>query len=338
MSFWDALGLDAGTTDAKAVRRAYAQRLRAIDPDADPGAFQQLRSAYERALYVVANRAADEEDDADDDVPMVVIDPEQLDVPLQPSAPSLRLEDLPPPPQAREPTLDELDHMRAERAINAALQAGDSRGALKLLTSALAQGVLRLGEREMALEAIMPQVVSDKAIGPREYLRLLDETGWSLLPRRGEMVSAVRRAAVARGEAEQWYLRLQDFSTDNVFRGDANYSEWRAVRLVLHGRFFLPLTAKRIAPLERLLAHYQHYAPWIAHRFEPRRIAQAQRLLVRQKAFAKLCLGTLIVAAILAVLACAVGAIATMNPVPLSGAYVAGRWAYSAIRRFRKPA
>lgn len=45
------LGLDA---DERAVRRAYAQRLRAIDAEADPVGFQALRENFERALQWVA--------------------------------------------------------------------------------------------------------------------------------------------------------------------------------------------------------------------------------------------------------------------------------------------
>ncbi|KJV37382.1 hypothetical protein [Luteibacter yeojuensis] len=45
----DTLGLPAHA-DTVAVRRAYAARLRQVDPGADPVAFQQLREAYQAAL------------------------------------------------------------------------------------------------------------------------------------------------------------------------------------------------------------------------------------------------------------------------------------------------
>ncbi len=47
--FWPMLGI-APTTDQRAIRAAYAARLKGIDPDSDPGAFVALRAAYERAL------------------------------------------------------------------------------------------------------------------------------------------------------------------------------------------------------------------------------------------------------------------------------------------------
>ncbi len=52
----DALGLDAGA-DERAIKRAYAQRLRAARPDGDPVAFQALHEAYQEALQWVRNRA-----------------------------------------------------------------------------------------------------------------------------------------------------------------------------------------------------------------------------------------------------------------------------------------
>lgn len=52
----DALGLDAGA-DERAIKRAYAQRLRAARPDEDPVAFQALHEAYQEALQWVRNRA-----------------------------------------------------------------------------------------------------------------------------------------------------------------------------------------------------------------------------------------------------------------------------------------
>src|SRR6516162_5965225 len=46
---WDELGI-APCEDPKAIRRAYAARLKLLDPDREPDAFARLRQAYERAL------------------------------------------------------------------------------------------------------------------------------------------------------------------------------------------------------------------------------------------------------------------------------------------------
>src|SRR5215471_14677230 len=49
MAMWEELGI-VPTADPKAIRRAYAGRLRGLDPDRDPAAFQRLRQAFEAAL------------------------------------------------------------------------------------------------------------------------------------------------------------------------------------------------------------------------------------------------------------------------------------------------
>ena len=60
---WEELGI-AETTDGKAIRRAYAGRLRSIDQQKDPGAFQRLRGAYEWALNYAARRSETQPDQA----------------------------------------------------------------------------------------------------------------------------------------------------------------------------------------------------------------------------------------------------------------------------------
>ncbi len=56
MSPFAALGLEADA-DERAVKRAYAQRLRAVRPDEDPAGFQALNESYKSALAIIRGRA-----------------------------------------------------------------------------------------------------------------------------------------------------------------------------------------------------------------------------------------------------------------------------------------
>lgn len=55
---WSVLETDAGA-DERTVRRAYARILKQQRADDDPDAFQALRNAYEHALQLTRNAAAE---------------------------------------------------------------------------------------------------------------------------------------------------------------------------------------------------------------------------------------------------------------------------------------
>jgi hypothetical protein len=79
---WAALGIEP-TEDMRAVRVAYADRLKRIDPDSDPQAFIVLREARDLALYLVQTDAAHTppepiEEEVNDEVPPPAVEWETI--------------------------------------------------------------------------------------------------------------------------------------------------------------------------------------------------------------------------------------------------------------------
>lgn len=71
MSPWEVLGLDGPTDDLKAIKRAYAKKLRVTRPDDDPEGFMALRDALEHAKYEAQFHVGAQ----DNDLGNAVIDP-----------------------------------------------------------------------------------------------------------------------------------------------------------------------------------------------------------------------------------------------------------------------
>lgn len=59
MTVWQVLGIDA-TSDVRAIKRAYAVKLKVTRPDDDPAAFQRLHDAFQYALSQAPHRSSDD--------------------------------------------------------------------------------------------------------------------------------------------------------------------------------------------------------------------------------------------------------------------------------------
>ena len=82
-SLWDILGTEP-TGDERALKRAYAKRLKVTRPEDDPVAFQELRDAYEYALHHAprfAEELAQMQDEPQDTAPVVMPEPVPAPVP-----------------------------------------------------------------------------------------------------------------------------------------------------------------------------------------------------------------------------------------------------------------
>jgi hypothetical protein len=275
---WEELGI-AQTRDAKAIRKAYADRLRAVNKSGDRQAFQRLRNAYERAMAYAGARPAVAAMATAPPVEAVQVrmpDPPQPDPPLQRSESDLLLDN-----------------------IRAALAARDVGAALNEYERGLAQGLLPLGRHDAVLEQIMRLPVSDPEIAPVAYEALMRRVGWTADQigwggtQRG---SQVRVAAIARRDAERWFQEQADLargaqSVWQLLRRTYPY-DWpgalarrrvwrRNARLLLEGGWRLPWIGKAaVKDLENRIALYQMHKGWLKNRIAEGNVERAQAHVV----------------------------------------------------------
>lgn len=92
-SFWDVLGI-AETMDERAIKRAYAARLRITSPESDVAGYMQLRDAYEAAKRQASFQR---EYGVSDEIP----EDESLEMVDLPQAPAAPVDSLPLSPQSQ---------------------------------------------------------------------------------------------------------------------------------------------------------------------------------------------------------------------------------------------
>ncbi|HKD31661.1 MAG TPA: hypothetical protein VKC66_37875, partial [Xanthobacteraceae bacterium] len=217
---WEELGI-VPTGDPKAIRRAYAGRLRSLDPDQDPAAFQRLRQAFEAALSQ-ADRPARA-------APQTTREPR-----LNPPTPKSDSEPTPPPRviapshhrtsgENRSPLIDD-KHTRivmddAQRravfqACRSALAAGDVETAFARLMDGWAQGLVPIAEEDDIVAEVMAAAVDDRTLPAERFQFMARHLDWHRpITVRTDTNVALRETVLLRLDAETWYATLLDNAT-----------------------------------------------------------------------------------------------------------------------------
>jgi hypothetical protein len=295
---WDELGI-APCEDPKAIRRAYAARLKTLDPDRNPEAFARLRRALEWAL------SAGGEDDRDDGErasasPPPTSTPRAADEAVESAtasrsetqldrgepkaghaleAESARRPKVPPP--ASPSDHDDVRDRALLIALDAALRRPDATQATALYYRAAATGALSLESAPAVVERLLAVAVDDKALDTATLRGLIRTIGLDAPRSRAGAVSELHRRVLARLRAEDWYGDLLVAATQR--KGRAARRRAKIARLLLRriGRHWHPRVDK--TALKSWLDQYKTHAVWLQDRLDPLWIAELDRRLRRRE-------------------------------------------------------
>jgi len=283
---WQQLDV-APDSDPVSIRRAYAQRLKRIDIDRNPLAFQSLRMAYERALAEAQQRRRAPPSTG-------VPEPERPSAATEarPSAEASSDRTMPaqPLPSGATASTDsssmgrgiapDAEVRRVVSKVTTALNAGDVEDALALMEDDRAIQALPLATSEELLAAMVDAAIDDRTLRAEAFRRIARRCGLDLSRPYGGNVLAVGALRLARRlDAEEWYERLLQSAAAVP---PARRREVMAARLLL-GRSSKALSfLYGLGPTMRhLLGQYYLHALWLQDRFDPARVAWCRRLAAR---------------------------------------------------------
>jgi hypothetical protein len=254
---WAELGIPP-SDDPREIRRAYARRLKAIDPDRDRDAFQRLRRAFETALAPHAKRRQI---------------PERATA--QPIA-AAALVQPPPSPEAAAPSADEAEAQALAGSIRRTLAEGALEEAFALLLRAAARAVLSLAEERALYVRLMALAVRRPDLPAERFRAMARHGGWDSVTgavAAGE--SGLRQQVQRRLEADGWYADLQlatrRFGRPRHIERSLGRNTWLWARLFLGraprwiGYFLVTKPAPR-RWMRQQLAAYERHRPWLDDR------------------------------------------------------------------------
>ncbi|HEY4406139.1 MAG TPA: hypothetical protein VGN55_15940 [Xanthobacteraceae bacterium] len=262
---WDELGI-APCDDPKAIRRAYAARLKKLDPDRDPEAFARLRRALEWALG-----SAGRKDHA-------ARRSSATSPPRARKAPKTRR---PPPTPA--PDDDDIRERALLVALNAALRRGSVHEATALYYRAAATGALSLENAPDTIERLLAVAVDDLTFDAAALRHLTRTVGLAAPQFRAPVAFELRQRVFARLHAEDWYEELLDQAKQR--KGRAARQQAKIARLLLGriGRYWNPDVEK--TDLNSSIAQYKIHAAWLEDRIDPAWVRKIERRQARRGLF-----------------------------------------------------
>ena len=330
---WDVLAI-APTDDPKAIRRAYAARLRQIDPDRERETFAQLRQALEWALARARQPApvrpplpeptppppprpepVRDPDRRDDSKPPATVDlaPARRDIhafPVRSPDDSRKLPPIPPPPvspPSPPPPPPPVPAMAQERAneravligLEAALQRVDAREAWRLYVRAAAIGALPLGGTDRMLARLFTVALEDPTFDGAAFRELARSLGWDRTDLGSPAVADVRQRVDLRLAAEAWYDKLVTIAHGISMQ---TRPQAQAARLLLgriRGRGLIGISRPT---LRQLLDQLAPHEMWLRDRIPASRVATLEQSYRRREiiaaALGALCVGFLLLQAV----------------------------------------
>lgn len=210
---WEQLGI-APTTDAAAIKRAYALKLRRTRPDDDARAYQRLREAYDRALWWARHATQD----VDEAVPPTDSTRPGAPLGVEPDPPPAPPHQVAPPPapvaKAAPASRPAPPTASPEALFSQAMQAWQQRGAAGVLAAwpALKAGLHAL---PLSQDAEASARFADLVIGvpqmPSDFVRALQEHfGWLGNFRTARSIGAARADALQEVLAEVSFRVITD--------------------------------------------------------------------------------------------------------------------------------
>lgn len=263
---WEELGIEP-TFDAKAIRRAYAERLKSIAANADIAAFQRLRRAYEMALAIAARKEALPAGGVSDAKPPFTRtgQPKRSSIGAEPIQASTLRSGMPSALSDLAPEVN-----RFLEALGRALEERDSRRALALLDEGMSKAFLPLRPEQPVIDRLAELLAEDQTLPAETFRRLAGSLGGgAAIGRSAAAPSTPLARAIARLEAAGWYARLltraqqrgfgpgrRDRAVARIMLGQSRWWQWTADLWTLRC-------------LQTELAELDRHAPWLRPRIDP---------------------------------------------------------------------